>query len=138
VLDIFGLPEALRDVVASLSTEERPVVLEVDPPDLAELPDEAAVTLFRITQAALANVALHADASRIVVRLEGDEDGVRLEVEDDGVGFDPQAVRGGIGLIGMRERVEWLGGRFDLATAPGAGTRVRVYLPLGRDDALRA
>jgi signal transduction histidine kinase len=132
VLDIFGLPEALRDVAESLSTEARPVALEVEPPELGALPDEVAVTLFRVAQSALANAALHADAGRITVRLAGTADHVRLDVEDDGVGFDPAeaARRGGIGLIGMRERVAWLGGRFDVASAPGAGTRVRVELPL--------
>lgn len=132
VLDIFGLPEALRDVVESLSSEDRPVALEVDAPDLDDLPDEAAVTLFRVAQAALTNVALHADAHRVVVRLAGDGSEVRLEVEDDGVGFDPEGVAGGgLGLVAMRERVEWLGGRLEVASAPGAGTRVTARLPAG-------
>jgi signal transduction histidine kinase len=81
-------------------------------------------------QEALNNVLKHAHARRVQVRLDLAADRVVLEVADDGAGFDP-SVRGGggFGLPGMRERAERLGGRLQIDSSPGAGTRVRVEVP---------
>lgn len=85
---------------------------------------------FRIAQEALTNAARHAEAQRIQVQLQTTEAGVELTVRDDGQGFDLQKVSGaGLGLVGMRERVELLGGRFEIDARPGAGTRVHVVFP---------
>ena len=80
--------------------------------------------LFRVAQQALANVVDHADATRALVEIECAGDGVVLRVSDDGRGFDPDHVQvladiAHFGLIAMRERVEALGGRFRVTTAPG-------------------
>lgn len=89
------------------------------------------VVLLRAAQEALANVRRHARASNVVLRLTRDADGsaAALEVTDDGTGFDP-ASASGFGLAGMRHRVEDVGGDVDVDTAPGAGTRVLVRVPL--------
>ncbi|MFZ4578104.1 MAG: sensor histidine kinase [Myxococcota bacterium] len=96
----------------------------------AQVPAAIEVACFRIAQEALTNAARHAEAQCIQVRLQTTETGVELTVRDDGQGFDLQKVSGaGLGLVGMRERVELLGGRFEIDAKPGAGTRVHVVFP---------
>jgi signal transduction histidine kinase len=91
--------------------------------------------LFRVAQQALANVVDHAAATHALVSIERSGSGVVLRVSDDGCGFDPDHVRvlgdvASFGLIAMRERVEALGGRFQVTTAPGKGTVVEAWVPL--------
>jgi signal transduction histidine kinase len=95
------------------------------------------ITLYRILQETLTNAQRHGRADRVWVRVHEDDSGVSLEVRDDGAGFDPEAVqrrRPGMplarfGLYGMRDRAQILGGSFDITSAPGSGTTVRVFLP---------
>jgi signal transduction histidine kinase len=101
------------------------------------LPPDVEVTLFRITQEALANVRKHAQAGRVDITLSYLDDEVLLDVQDDGVGFDratvsatPGSVNGGFGLTGMRERLRLLGGSLMIESAPGEGTSITVALPL--------
>lgn len=84
------------------------------------------ITLFRIAQEALNNVAKHARASRVDVELRQTPDGYDLSVADDGVGFDPGRLppRAGRGMVTMRERAQSVGGRLEMRTQPGGGTRV--------------
>jgi signal transduction histidine kinase len=99
---------------------------------------DAEVTLLRVTQEALANVARHAGADRVAITLSYMEDEAALDVRDDGAGFAPAAdgrgpgggPGGGLGLRGMRERVEALGGRLAVESAPGAGTTIAVTVPV--------
>lgn len=104
---------------------------------LADLPADAPlpvkITLYRLLQEALANGYRHAGGAGQIVRIEkeGGEE-LRLEVADAGQGFDPETIpaNGRLGMAGMRERVEILGGRFEVESLPGQGTTVRAYLPL--------
>jgi signal transduction histidine kinase len=133
VLDRLGLVAALQQLVRGASTEACPVALTIEREPVGASPDTA-LAVFRIAQEALANVARHARAHRVTVRLEApDGGGLALAVEDDGVGFDPRSGGGaaGLGLIGMRERARWLEGRLEVDSAPGRGTRVRVEIPGG-------
>lgn len=100
------------------------------PDPLDPLDSELAHALRRIAQEGLTNVARHAGATRVDVVLRRLSDG-RLEfvVADDGRGLKDAAERGGMGLIGMRERVHSLGGEFSIDAAAGRGTRLRVRLP---------
>lgn len=94
---------------------------------------DAQVVLLRCLQEMLANVRKHAAASRVLARIDVDEDGsARLEVSDDGRGFDPLAPRAGFGIDGMSERVALAGGTFEVVSTPGHGTVVRVHLPAVR------
>ncbi|MBO0821686.1 MAG: sensor histidine kinase [Nocardiopsaceae bacterium] len=93
------------------------------------LPTTIEVVLLRVAQEALANVAKHAGAGRVDVELCYGGDAVALTVRDDGRGFDPDAVSGGYGLHGMRERIRQAGGTIAVATAPGQGTVVRAEVP---------
>jgi signal transduction histidine kinase len=96
---------------------------------LAEAQEQA---LFRIAQEALHNVQKHAEAQAVMVRLLSAPEAVVLEVSDDGRGLPPMPPPGRAtwGLTGMRERADILGGSFEIESAPGAGTLVRVRLPL--------
>jgi PAS domain S-box-containing protein len=88
-------------------------------------------TLFRVVQEALTNVLRHAHAQRVDVLAERRGDRVMAIVEDDGVGFDPYSPGSGerLGLVGMRERAEALGGTLTIESSPGAGTTVVVEVP---------
>lgn len=96
------------------------------------------VALYRVGQEAVRNAIQHADPSRIVVRLERDGDGwLELTVADDGRGFAPEEILGDTeryGVLGMRERVQAVGGRFELESEPGRGTVVRARVPLSGSD----
>jgi signal transduction histidine kinase len=98
----------------------------------AEAPLAVKIALYRIVQEALNNAWRHAPGASLSVTVEGTADGLRLEVCDSGPGFDPARVAGAedqLGLFGMRERVESLGGEFRIESAPGEGTRVIAELP---------
>jgi two-component system nitrate/nitrite sensor histidine kinase NarX len=90
------------------------------------------VQLLRVVQEALTNTRKHAGAGRVAVRINCLDGGTTLTIEDDGVGFDPSTVsssmEGGFGLASMRERVEQIGGRLEMHTAPNAGTTIVVRL----------
>jgi CheY-like chemotaxis protein len=99
---------------------------------------EVEVALLRTAQEALANVAKHAGASRVVLMLSYMEDLVTLDIRDDGVGFDPAAVGdrpqrdGGFGLTVMRQRVHRLAGTLEIESEPGAGTAIWAGIPPSR------
>jgi signal transduction histidine kinase len=82
---------------------------------------------------ALQNVSKYARASCATVRLADEEGRLRFEVEDDGVGFDPLAVRAGMGLQGMADRVAALGGTIEVRSAPGAGATILGQIPVTGD-----
>jgi PAS domain S-box-containing protein len=113
------------------SPHEREIRLVVEEGFPVSLPGKESVELLRILQEALANVRRHSGAKNVEVRLRTDEEAILIEVTDDGRGFDPESARTGIGLVGMRERVEGLRGKIDLRSRPGEGTRVRVRVPVG-------
>ena len=97
------------------------------------LPPSVEAALYRICQEALTNVATHAEAGRVIVRLVATPEQVRLAVEDDGRGFETSKVPGDRhGLVGMRERAEVLGGALEVHSEKGAGTRIEATVPLER------
>ena len=99
-------------------------------PEQAPLPTK--IALLRTLQEALSNGTRHGKGVDLTVELTGKADALELTVSDHGPGFDPQQVErsGRLGLAGMRERAELLGGNFEIHSAPGAGTRVRAWWPL--------
>jgi signal transduction histidine kinase len=90
---------------------------------------ETESTIYRVVQEALTNVSKHACAEHVRVEVARANGSVEVLVEDDGHGFDPRAATCGLGLVGMRERVELTGGRLEISS--GSGTRVRAKLPAG-------
>lgn len=104
---------------------------------MIKLPEDVAITMMRITQEALANVLKHAGASKAFVRLRDHGARLVLDILDDGIGipFDPQAqapVGLGVGLPGMRARVDQLGGKLTIRGRTGKGTMVRAIIPIER------
>ncbi|MGV1049909.1 MAG: GAF domain-containing protein [Solirubrobacterales bacterium] len=96
----------------------------------ADLSSEEERIVYRLSQEALNNVVKHAAATRASLRAEMAEGEVRIRVEDDGAGFDPNGGGDGRGLLGMRERVELLGGELTVRSQPGEGTAVSARLPV--------
>lgn len=137
LLDAFGLASAIRAHSEEVGEQQGlGVQLALDDDEDWQLPEEIAVSLFRIHQEVLSNVIRHANAGKVVVRLYREGSKVTLEVQDDGTGFavpdsmDKLATEGHFGLLGIRERVALLKGEFELASQPGDGTRVRVRVPI--------
>jgi signal transduction histidine kinase len=130
-LDELGLVPALREHLARCRQEHD---LEIEfLADVGErLPAAAESALFRIVQEAVNNVLRHAQAQHVFVALTRDEDHVKLRVTDDGQGFDTQIPRSGrhVGLWSMSERVEQLGGQFEVHSVLGRGTTVTTVVPL--------
>jgi signal transduction histidine kinase len=132
-LDHLGLEAALRQHCALLGATH-PLAVQIEAPHWAgRLPPEAEVALYRIVQEALNNVVRHAQASQVDVILERRDGNVIAVVEDNGQGFDPQMAiqTDRLGLLGMRERAEALGGTLLVESAPGSGTTLRVEVPSG-------
>jgi PAS domain S-box-containing protein len=135
VLDDLGLAAALRWVVRTRTVGgDLQVTLELDE-DLPRFTAMIENTAFRVFQESISNILRHAAARSVRVTLKRDGDTLELTVQDDGRGFDPaaagkHALEGkSLGVLGMRERVRLAGGRIELESSPGAGTRVQVWLP---------
>ena len=97
--------------------------------------DRWAIAVFRIFQEMLSNVARHARATHLRIRILIDEPVLFIEVSDDGVGAPPEALSdpGSYGVLGMRERAAHFGGRLTITSAQGQGTTVRLLMPLGQE-----
>jgi len=137
ILDDLGLIPAIRWYARS---HLEPVGIQVEvkePGTPAELSTAIATTLFRITQEAVSNIVRHAGARSVTIALQLNDGVVSLRIEDDGHGFDPgNASREAVelqrlGLLGIRERAELLGGQVQIESAPEKGTSVQVSVPLG-------
>ena len=129
MLDSLGLAAAVEHHVAKFS--ERTGIacrLSMNREEF-ELDDRLATTVFRIVQETLTNVARHAGASEVTVRIDEVEDGIRLTIEDNGRGISDAKDKKTFGLLGMRERIAMLGGRLEIHSRPGKGTRIAGWLP---------
>jgi signal transduction histidine kinase len=111
------------------------VVLQFDGQAQAET-DSQRIALQSVTRAALANIAKHAQATDVQVRLSGNPKTITLEIEDNGRGFRPGAPKPGrFGLAGMKERVELLGGELRVTSRPGGPTKIVATLQIWRPPA---
>ena len=135
-LDDFGLVPAVERLAATLA-EHSDLAVDVGARLGAQrLPPEAETALYRIVQEALTNVVKHASAGRVSITLVRKEGSAVVVVEDDGKGFDPGSARAGaLGFVGMRERVELVGGRLTVESAPGSGTTLVAEVPVARPPA---
>lgn len=130
VLDELGLAPALHELVYNWRQRNRGVSSSVCvAEDMGELSETVSIAAYRIVQECLTNVSRHSGARRVTLAVGRDADGLLLEIGDDGCGFDPANDMDGYGLAGMKERVQGLGGTFDMDSASGAGTRLRIRLP---------
>ena len=110
---------------------EREIRLVVEDGFPVGLPGKESVEVLRVLQEALTNARRHSEARNVEVGLRTDDEAILIEVADDGRGFDPGSARAGVGLSGMRERVEALGGKIEVRSCPGEGTKVTVRVPSG-------
>jgi PAS domain S-box-containing protein len=133
-LDAVGLNPTLEDLCRDFARRTH-LSVEYVGTELPALPDAVAICFYRVLQESLTNAARHARADQVRVALRHDADGVSLSVEDNGRGFDPGEVisssnqDGGMGLLGMRERIELLGGWLEINSRPGQGTRLVACIP---------
>jgi PAS domain S-box-containing protein len=124
--------EALVELNRQL-TPERTTALMVEDGFPEELPEEVSVELLRVLQEALTNARRHSGARNVEVRLRAEGEALVAAVIDDGRGFHPASARTGVGLVGMGERIEGLGGKIEVSSRSGEGTKVTVKVPLGDD-----
>jgi signal transduction histidine kinase len=123
ILSVGGLGPALRTL-----TRRSPVPVELDLKDGVRLPERLEVAAYYVVSEALTNVAKHAQASVVQVKLKAEDSTAELAIRDDGVGgADPDR---GSGLIGLADRVEAIGGRIRITSQPGSGTSLVVTLPV--------
>jgi PAS domain S-box-containing protein len=103
----------------------------IEPAEEVKIPDPVKNGLFRIFQESLTNVGRHANATKIIVSLEQRDGQLTLTIEDDGQGFDQERIgaKQTLGILGMRERCEMMGGKYAIRSAPGDGTIVAVTVP---------
>ncbi|WP_020387387.1 sensor histidine kinase [Kribbella catacumbae] len=127
VLEDLGLISALTTLTTDLSTHTGLAVHRRFDSDLPKLDQQAELVLYRVTQESLTNVARHAEATEVVVRLYRDGDIVRLLICDDGRGIG--LAHEGAGIRGMRERALLIGANLDLAPAPKGGVQVSLSVP---------
>jgi len=135
VLDDLGLIPALRSHLKSFRDRTGIRVAFTSFAGVEKLDGAGRTALYRVAQEALNNVATHSGASHARVRIVGHDGGVRMEIRDNGKGFrlegiDRSSRRNRLGLLGMRERVEMVGGAFCVESAPGKATTIRADIPL--------
>jgi signal transduction histidine kinase len=135
-LSPFGLEVAIRDHVEKFREQNPTIAVHMNlMRDQQVLSDSLRLSLFRIYQQAMANVASHANATEVFIRFQWDDDDITLEIEDNGIGFEfPQqwielVRQERFGLMGVAERVESMHGRLEVISAPGDGTLINVRVP---------
>ena len=131
-----GLPGALSELTQAVKEEKGvPVTLEVAGAAM-RLADSTNRTLLLVTREAIRNAVAHGSPSEVDVRLCFEQSGIRLSISDNGCGLDASSARlaasGHFGILGMRERMEQIGGSLEITSSPGGGTTVTAYIPLAR------
>lgn len=132
ILDDLGLEKAIESECARFSHREG-IAVAFEAEDLPEnLSKDVALSLYRIIQEGLTNIAKYACARHATISLKGTRHGIFLSLQDDGIGFDPAEVRKkpGLGLSSMRERVRIIRGKFRITAESGKGTTILVNVPL--------
>jgi len=129
--------DAIEMEIAAFSRRSAVVPKLIVEGDIRTETDSQRICLQSVTRAALANIAKHAAAKTVKIQLRGGPGTITLEVEDDGRGFDPDRVqkKGHFGLTGMRDRVEMLGGTFEVESRPGGPTRIAATIETWRPPA---
>jgi signal transduction histidine kinase len=137
VLDDLGLIPALHSFLKNFAARTGVRAHLTAYAGVEQLDPARRTVLFRVAQEALTNVARHAQASRVDVSIQKLPHGICMKIKDDGKSFKVERVLSGrgskrLGLLGMRERLEMVGGRFEVQSAPGQGTTVTAQFPTGK------
>ncbi len=132
ILDALGLVAAVEWAAEEFETRTGTRCRPDLPKDVLEIDQERTTAIFRILQETLTNIARHADATQVDIRLTIEDGSLILDVHDNGIGISGEqlSASGSLGILGMRERVLLLGGEFLMSGEPNQGTRVRVRIPL--------
>lgn len=129
VLDM-GIGDALGSLIGHFRTAAGLTCNLTLPTPFRPLTEEAQIALYRVVQEALTNIARHAQATTVDIAIRQDSCCCRMEIMDNGQGFSPAAkCSKSLGVLGMQERIEQLGGEFSLSAAPGKGVRIEVRIP---------
>jgi signal transduction histidine kinase len=123
------IDEAIRWLCRDLEKDDGVSLLLQISGDFSDVSDRCCLTLFRVCQEGMTNILKHADAKRVQVSLQRQGNTIALIVSDDGVGDALAGKHGGSGLDIMRERAELAGGRLQIDSPPGQGTRIFLELP---------
>ena len=134
VLDDLGWIPAIRFLAEGVAKRAN-LSIEIETTVAGRLPGPMEIAIYRIVQEALTNAAKHSKARRVWIRIGRNNGAFRCSIEDDGVGFDIRAVRSGgkqrgLGLIGMQERLNAIGGTLSIDSVGGRGTRLLIQLPM--------
>jgi signal transduction histidine kinase len=136
MLDDLGLEPALHWQAKEFSRRcGVPVSVNIEG-NFDHLPEPLRLCLYRAIQEALTNCGKHADASRVTVIVKQDDARVLASIQDDGRGFDALLTNGGLGLLGMTERVRALQGRMSVSSEPSRGTLISLELPAKFDPSV--
>lgn len=139
VLDELGLLAALQEMVDDWnSCNEEKFCHFSHSGDFKGLGEGLNISIYRMIQESLTNIVRHADAENVEIKIQraiiDGQDRLLLNIHDDGLGFELDKARWGLGLLGMRERTEAVGGKFSLATAPGEGVSISINIPLKKTE----
>ena len=137
VLDNLGLVEALKDEIHDWNKRNpKTSCIHTFKGDLSNLGERTNITIYRIVQECLTNIAKYASAAHVNIKLDNDTEKLHLTIIDDGVGMtnDPTSQHLGLGLIGIRERAQALNGLFFYETSSNDGFRVYIHIPLDADN----
>lgn len=131
ILDELGLIEAIRWHIQEFEKRYAIKCSVKLPTNSLSIDNKSSIALFRIIQEALNNVAKHSEASHVTVQMKIENDSLYLEIKDNGKGLAPESIKssGSLGIIGLRERVRLLNGKFNIDGQPGRGTIVSVNIP---------
>jgi two-component system, NarL family, sensor histidine kinase UhpB len=128
----IGLIDSIEDIIDDLKFTKDKLVINLDIQSISEeqIEDRRKLTLFRIVQEQLNNIVKHANATRALIRLSGEQDHIVLTVSDNGVGFDVARHRKGVGITNIISRAELFNGRVEIQSTPGEGCTLTVSLPM--------
>jgi signal transduction histidine kinase len=132
LLDHFGLPVALRSHFDENCKREGIEYVDSLPEEIPDLEPTVQLTLFRVAQEALTNLLARGGARHVELVIEPEGEGYLMTVGDDGTAMDAAQVRA---LVGMRHRVQGVGGKLEVQAFPGQGNRISAFVPRGLDQA---
>lgn len=135
IIDTLGLRDALDEIITSYKSLPSNCSYEFDAKgNFENMDSNLAIAIYRIVQESLSNISKYAQAKNVAVFINVDDIRglIDLSISDDGVGFDVDIASAGIGLVGMRERVQGAGGEIVFDTAPGRGTTIEISMPIIR------
>ncbi|PJA31596.1 MAG: hypothetical protein CO187_08575 [Zetaproteobacteria bacterium CG_4_9_14_3_um_filter_53_7] len=131
-LETVGLVEAIRALIGDWRHSTGINIIFSKHGFDGAISESSETVLYRVVQESLTNIVRHANANHVEVELQRTGDQIRLEISDNGCGFDLDAMPAGMGLVGMRERVQAMDGLFQIFSEPGKGTTVICQLSTGQ------